>query len=217
MTPYYEHAGITIYHGDCRLVLPTLPKCDLLLTDPPYGINYNPQRSRRSTQPGRNRKIWKSVEWTDGIIGDEATFDPSHLMDYRKAVIWGGNNFTLPVGGWFIWDKCKARNFVGSDAELAWTNLTRLVRKFTFMWDGFRRDGEQGEHYHPTQKPKELMTWCIEQAGNAEVIVDPYMGSGTTLVAAKNLGRKAIGIEIEERYCEIAAKRLSQEVFDFSQ
>lgn len=97
-------------------------------------------------------------------------------------------------------------------AELAWTNLCSSVRIFRHRWFGLLRDSEKGEHWHPTQKPVELMRRCIQQAKLPTLILDPFMGSGTTLRAAKDLGRKAIGIEIEEKYCEIAAKRMAQEV-----
>jgi len=104
-----------------------------------------------------------------------------------------------------------------SDAELAWTNFIKGVRVYSHEWNGYHRDSEKREHYHPTQKPVSLMRWCLELKWTPKgTILDPFMGSGTTLRAAKDLNRKAIGIEIEERYCEITAKRMSQSVMELS-
>ena len=208
MRPYYDHAGITIYHGDCREILPQLPKVDAVITDPPYGINA--ARDRNSQKDG----------WVDYPCGgwDKERPSPELLCTVAScapiACIWGGNYFTdsLPLGGkWLIWDKCQS-DFSLADAELAWTNAHGAIRRINYPRALALQDGKQ----HATQKPIAVMQWAIQQiAPSAQTILDPFMGSGTTLVAAKNLGRKAIGIEIEEKYCEIAAKRLAQEVLDF--
>lgn len=216
MKPYYSESGIEIYHGDCREILPSLPKVDLVLTDPPYGINYKPRRSL-----GKCKK-WQSQRPFEPVTNDAEPFDPAMLLGYSRLILWGANHYASRLsdsGGWLVWDKKRgaslSQGFASSDAELAWTNIGGMVRLFAFMWTGLCRDAEIGEHYHPTQKPRALMKWCIQIAGEAEMILDPFMGSGTTLRAAKDLGRKAIGIEIEERYCEIAANRLRQEVLKF--
>ena len=99
-----------------------------------------------------------------------------------------------------------------SDAELAFCSGIKTVKMFHYLWHGLCRDGEIGEHLHPTQKPLALMRWCLSFAPDAKTILDPFMGSGTTLVAAKREGRQATGIELEERYCEAAVKRLRQGV-----
>jgi DNA modification methylase len=201
--PYYDHAGITIYHGDCREILPHLGPVDLVLTDPPYGIDF--------TQRTTGTKI----------TGDNECFDPSILWPIsKKHFLWGANHFhhCLPKRGQFhIWLK-RAVEIAApksySDCEIGWCSESKSSKVFRLISDGCIRQGmEHGiVRLHPAQKPRELMMWCMELSGEANVILDPFMGSGTTLVAAKELGRKAIGIEIEEKYCEIAVKRLQQEV-----
>jgi DNA modification methylase len=205
MNPYYEHGGITIYNGDCREILPELPKVDLVLTDPPYGINYD-----------RNKKHKGKVD-NPTVFGDDKPFDPSFLFVFQKLILWGGNCYSsrLPSSSaWLCWHKTFTTNDKGinSDIELAWTNCIGRSRLFSFLWAGCYRAKENGEYYHPTQKPIELMKWCINLSKTTGTVLDPFMGSGTTLRAAKDLGRKAIGIEIEEKYCEIAVRRLQQEV-----
>ena len=208
MTPYYEHAGQTIYHGDCREILPGLPKCDLLLTDPPYGIGRDGKPPSTSSHGGH--KGYEFMGW-DNEPPSIATFEQIRGWA-TDGVIWGANYFPpLPPGpGWLVWD--KGQRLDQADGELAWSSRRAPLRIFTLNRVALMGDGA----VHPTQKPLALFKWCIALFPNAQTILDPFMGSGTTLVAAKNLGRKAIGIEIEERYCEIAAKRLAQEVLDFA-
>jgi len=212
--PYYEHAGITIYHGDCREILPQLPKVDGVLTDPPYGHGW---AGIASSAPGcrgwTNRRAEK-------IVGADIPFDPQFLIKLDvPCILWGANHYAdklPPSAGWLVWDKREgtATNNL-SDCEMAWRNVGGSARLFRHMWNGLCRASEVGDHLHPTQKPIELMQWCLGFLPNSRLILDPFAGSGTTLIAAKNLNRRAIGIEIEEKYCEIAAKRLSQEVFAF--
>ena len=205
MSLYYDHAGIQIYHGDCRLVLPTLPKCDLLLTDPPYGHGPRWQGGTwGAAQMYRDAEVWDAEKIPDDLLS-------LVLSCALSAIVWGGNYYSLPPSRcWLAWVKNPAMDTM-ADFELAWTNFDRPAKKF------IENRNPDGKRQHPTQKPLDLIQWCYSFAPEAQTILDPFMGSGTTLVAAKNLGRKAIGIEIEERYCEIAAKRLSQEVFDFEQ
>lgn len=206
MKPYYEDDAVTIYHGDCREILLTLT-FDAILADPPYGIEYNPLHG------GNGSKMWGEFS----ITGDDGDFDPSFLLP-TPAILWGANHYAprLPAsGGWLVWDKTPRgirEGFVASHAELAWTNVTSRVHKFALEWQGTVRNGEG--FFHPTQKPIALMRWCLGFLGG--LVVDPFLGSGSTLVAAKDLGRSAIGIEIEERWCEIAARRCSQEVLGLS-
>jgi site-specific DNA-methyltransferase (adenine-specific) len=211
MKPYYEHAGITIYHGDCREILPDVWfGVDLLLTDPPYGINH--------VSGGGNGGKWHNVRHQGvRITDDDNPFDPAHLLGRSPVILWGANFYSdkLPGGGWLVWDKrhgIEAMEFNRSDSELAFFSGSKTVKTFRHLWHGLCRATEIGEHLHPTQKPVALMKWCIGMVPNATLVLDPYAGSGPTLHAAKQMGRRAIGIEIEERYCEIAAKRLAQEV-----
>ncbi len=212
-TPYYEHDGIVIYHGDCRDILPHLPICDLLLTDPPYGIGEaaGKNKSRGLLAVSVDYGV---ADWDDKPITDDLLY--LALGVANRSIIFGGNYYAhaLKDGpGWLVWNKENGMTDF-ADCELAWTNLPQAVRIKHHQWHGMIRKG--GElRYHPTAKPVAVMAWCIEQAdkhGTNNTILDPFMGSGTTLRAAKDLGRQCIGIEIEEKYCEIAARRLGQEV-----
>ena len=219
MKPYYNEDEIKIYHGDAREIVPTLSNIDLVLTDPPYGISAAVDNSRFSggTVTGPRTSVGERVP----VHGDDEPFDPSFLLHFPQLVLFGANNYAAklpPSNGWIVWDKRKGledmEGWPLGEAELAWTNITGAVRMFRNRWMGLVRGDEHGQHFHPTQKPVRLMEWCICKAKGFGTILDPFMGSGTTLVAAKNLGRKAIGIEIEEKYCEIAAERLSQGVLN---
>jgi site-specific DNA-methyltransferase (adenine-specific) len=222
VTPYYAHGGITIYHGDCREVLPALTAPDVILTDPPYGIRY--RSNHNSSRRGKWAR-WVRYENLPGIVGDDAPLDPAPLLSLgaRAVVIFGGNycaDRLPPSRCWLVWDK---RDGIGpnnqADCEMAWTNLDKPARIFRHLWSGLLRAGEENvakaEKLHPHQKPVDLLRWALLYAETAGVVLDPFMGSGSTLRAAKDLGLQAVGVEIEERYCEIAAKRLEQEVLDF--
>jgi site-specific DNA-methyltransferase (adenine-specific) len=215
LQPYYEHAGITIYHGDCRDVLEEweglrTQSFDLLLTDPPYGIHWVPRVNHRDGP-------WKDTE--------RILLAP-WLAIARKACVWGGNYYTAQLSAsesWLIWLKRPAgfdddpRTY--ATLEMAWTNYGGKPKHLTHVWDGGKRQGESINRgfIHPAQKPVEVMRWAILQSGiPCGRIIDPFMGSGTTLEAAKRLGHQATGIEREERYCEIAAQRLQQEALPLS-
>lgn len=207
LTPYYERGGVTIYLGDCREILPGLSGVDCIIADPPYGINHDTNYTRFSGGLSQSRNFGT------GITGDSGPFCPSHLLGYRRVVLWGANNYAerLPGGSWLIWDKrYNGQDKILSDAEVAWFNHGTGVYIFTHGWNGFLRESERGKTLHPTQKPVVLMAWCIEKAKPQGVICDPYMGSGPTLKAARLLEYPAIGIEIEERYCEQVARELDQ-------
>ena len=209
MTPYYTEPGIEIYHGDCRDVLPGLGPVDLVLTDPPYGIgeaagkNASRGNLAKSTDYGNDSWDNEPVNW--GLLWELLTLG-------KYACCWGGNYYPVPPSpSWLVWDKVNGETDF-ADCELAWTNYGSAVRMIKHMWHGMLRKGRE-DRSHPTQKPLDVMKWCITRCPDEpQTILDPFMGSGTTLRAAKDLGRRAIGIEIEERYCEIAVKRLKQEV-----
>jgi site-specific DNA-methyltransferase (adenine-specific) len=198
MKPYYQDSAVKIYHGDCREILPSLPKVDLVLTDPPYGIGFASQPTTGGRARGQGVELW-----------DEERPDIQPILEAgRQHCIWGGNYFSLPTSrGWLAWCKPDAPPSMGH-FELAWTSRDDNTRKIecSIAQTNPERLG------HPTQKPLAVILWCLSFFPDAQTILDPFMGSGTTLRAAKDLGRKAIGIEIEERYCEIAAKRMAQEV-----
>ena len=209
MKPYYEHAGITIYHGDCREILPHLPKVDLVLTDPPYGIGEAAGKNRTRGHLGR-AKDYGVASWDDAPPPQDLV--QAVIGKGRSAILFGGNYFDVPPSScWLVWDKDNTGDF--ADCELAWTNLNKAVRKFKHRWNGMLQEDMANKEFrwHPTQKPVPVMAWCLSLVPDAQTILDPFMGSGTTLVAAKNLGRQAIGIELEEKYCEIAALRLAQD------
>jgi DNA modification methylase len=232
MRPYYEHAGITIYHGDCREILPSLQKdsVDLLVTDPPYGVNFQSSWRQETFAP-----IMGDESSEMGLQGISAALPV--LTYQRHLYIFGRFDLSsLPVSTpvELVWDK----QYLGmGDLELPWgiqheyiqfcvslkrnrnreangrLSLAARLRRGSIL--SFpRRDGNVTDH--PTEKPVALLRELIESSSRiGESVLDCFCGSGSTVAAAKAEGRKAIGIEIEEKYCEIAAKRLSQEVFNF--
>jgi len=212
MKPYYDSDGITIYHGDCRDILPQLPKVDLVLTDPPYGKQWARGNYSFSGIPQLAEKI-ENLSW-DKERPPKECFDLM-LFTSKNQIIFGGNYFTdylYPSNCWIVWDK-KGDSFDGipmADCELVWTSFNKVVKKYKFIQQGYLSDSKE-PRVHPTQKPTELIKRILlDFSLQQDLILDPFMGSGTTLRAAKDLDRKAIGIEIKERYCEIAAKRMSQ-------
>lgn len=202
----------TLYLGDCTEVLHSLDKVDAVITDPPYGINEN---SKKVASRGKLAapKDYGEFDW------DKAP-PPDELIELIRTkgqfqAFFGGNYFTLPpTSCWLVWDKLNGTNDF-ADCELAWTNWPKAVRRFQWRWNGMIRQGNE-ERYHPTQKPIEVMKWVIELCPKSETILDPFMGSGTTGVAAVQMGRKFIGIEREPKYFAIACKRIedAQRTFD---
>ena len=214
MTPYYADDLVTLYHGDAR---EWSGEVDAVVSDPPYGMGWDTDSSRfRGGQPSSVRRRGRGrTDWGD-VRGDAEPFDPTPWLAYPRVVLWGANHYAqrLPVGTTLVWIKRLDAAFGSflSDAEVAWMKGGHGVycRRDTSLMS------HTGVRHHPTQKPVGLMRWCIERTGTNGPVLDPYAGSGTTLVAAKALGIKAIGIEIEERYCEVAANRCRQEVLGLS-
>jgi DNA modification methylase len=201
MTPYYADDHVTLYHARWEDVPPDLLRADVLVTDPPYGIGAAKGNAHSSI---RDAAAWPAEEWDDERVAESV----ARLVGmHGAAAIWGGNYYAdvLPASsGWLAWVKPEAETgFSLADMELCWTSLPMAAR--VKRWA--RRDG----NLHPTQKPVDVIAWTLSFMPPG-TILDPYAGSGTTLVAAKSLGRKAIGVECVERYCEVAANRLRQEV-----
>lgn len=205
----------TLYLGDCLEMLSAVPRFDAVITDPPYGIAWNTDYQRFAH--GGSERIYAEKMGQNAyppIHGDESAFDPVFWASAAPSVVlFGANKFAggLPDGSWLVWDKRRpdGTSFI-SQAEIAWCSKPGAVSIFTHCWQGFARATENSQHYHPTQKPVVLMEWCMERAGCAAdaLVLDPFMGSGSTGVAAVRSGRRFIGCEIEPAYFEIACRRI---------
>jgi len=216
-----------LWLGDCRDVLQIIGKVDAVVTDPPYGQAYKVNTfyaggTRNSAVIQRNGKtLVCRPNVYEPIFGDDAPFDPSILINAAPVVVlWGAHKFAdrLPPGGWLVWDKVptgKVRD--QGDGEAAWINRDQPMRIFRLLWDGLcvgegaRHEVTAGQkRHHPAQKPEILMRWCLEQAKAGDLVLDPYMGAGSTGVACVQTGRRFIGIEIERKYFDIAVERISR-------
>lgn len=193
-------------------MLPQLESFDLVLTDPPYGLG------DKLTKGGSGHSFDSllhggSDKW-DVLISEELM--KLILSAGKTQIIWGGNFYSMPPCEQpLCWDKLRPNQKNVSEWEYAWTSMVGRARLFEYCANGGFVAKQPRQH--PTQKPEALMKWCITIAKpEPKTIIDPFMGSGTTLRAAKDLGRRAVGIEIEERYCEIAANRLRQGVLPFA-
>jgi DNA modification methylase len=198
----------TLWLGDCRDILPTLGKVDAVVTDPPYGIG---EAAGKAKTRGKLAvaKDYGCADW------DDAPVSPQLMAEVRAAgrwnIIFGGNYYDCPPAScWLVWDKVNGSNDF-ADCEMAWTNLPKAARLIRYMWNGMLREkgAERGDH--PTQKPLAVMKWCIGHLPEPnETILDPFMGSGTTGVAAIQMGRAFIGIEHEPAYFEAACRRIRE-------
>lgn len=230
MKTYYDHQDITIYHGDCREVLPTLPKVDLVLTDPPYGIGLIKKTNDcRSAYFDNGESLRASVLYTD---------DPnsirSLIVEVIPLILAISDRIVIFPGPAMLWEypkpMCLGCVFTINGAGRCSWGFQCMHPVLFYGKDPLLQDGKGGRSNslldnqrnpekidHPCPKPLVWMTWALNRASRlGESILDPFMGSGTTLVAAKRLGRKAIGIEIEEKYCEIAAERIENDMPLFS-
>jgi site-specific DNA-methyltransferase (adenine-specific)/modification methylase len=198
-----------LWHGDCREVLPLLPPCDLILTDPPYGIG---------EAAGKNKSRTKMAVAKD--YGNDAWDNeppPAWVIELMRAkakwqVLFGGNYYSLPPATcWLVWDKENGDSDF-ADCELAWTNLPKAVRRLRWRWAGMLQQDMANKEVreHPTQKPVPVMRWALTQVRDAATVCDPFMGSGTTGVACVHEGRRFVGIERERRYFDVACERISR-------
>lgn len=196
----------TLYLGDCREILPTLPKVDAVVTDPPYGIGEAAGKNASRTNLAK-AKDFGNDSWDDVPV--DADLMALVCAAGRWNVVFGGNYYAMPPAScWLVWDKENGENDF-ADCELAWTNIPKAVRRIRYMWNGMLRANKERRGDHPTQKPVGVMTWAISHIpAPANSILDPFMGSGTTGVAAMNLGRTFIGIEREPKYFDIACQRI---------
>lgn len=218
MKPYYEDDFVTLYHGDCLEQLQWL-EADVLITDPPYGMSYKSGMDRGSR-----------TEWHDKINGD----DSPELRD-NALKLWDENKAAIVFGTWriprpektkqlVIWDKSPC-GFMGDtsipfgptheDIYLLGRNGWTGIREPSVINAQMLMSSNKERPNHPTPKPIGLMEKLVSKT--LGVVADPFAGSGATLIAARNLGRKAIGVELEEKYCEIIATRLSQQAFNFEE
>lgn len=220
MKPYYQDDYVTIYHGDTRELLPKIEAADIIVTDPPYGINLQPQRGRTKPIASDSRRDAKALMWFLAQQCHRLTPEDSAHFFFAP---WSEPWFQEILSEWFTVKSCIIwrKNVFGIGYHV------RPQHEFCYLchrgepkpptkprsdvWDYPKVQSPE----HSCEKPVELMSACLtyyDQLNPAGVVLDPFMGIGATLRAAKDLGRKAIGIEIEERYCEIAAKRMSQEI-----
>jgi len=202
--------GVELYLGDSLEIAPSLQGVDAVISDPPYGIEYNASVPSRGNTTG-NVNLGK-------IIGDDAPFDPAPWLTYSAVVLWGANNYAgkLPHGRWLAWNKLGPLEPWDqfSDVEFAWHSERGADKIFSHLWKGMCQAGAGTKRIHPTQKPVPLMAWCMDQAKvpAGAVVLDPYMGSGSTIIAAIRTGRKAIGIEKDPEHFKNACERIKREL-----
>lgn len=193
----------TLYLGDAWALLDSMPR-SAILSDPPYGMNWDVDSSRfTGGEAGRGRR----AVWVDPVIGDDAPFTPGPLLGFDEVILWGANHFELPAGGGLVWLKKNDSAFGTflSDAELGWIKGRKGVRCFRDV--SFNGAGANFEKHHPTEKPVRLMEWCLGFL-KAETILDPFMGSGSTGVACAAAGRPFVGVELHEPYFDVACERI---------
>ncbi len=222
----YKSDRVVLIHGQAERLAPWLKKHGVtcVFSDPPYGIGYNVKHKRSNKTYGVNLDI-RSTGYApvgndyDLIANDDKPFDPTPWLSFKKVVLFGANNFAarLPASnGWIVWDKTDCGKVVndGGDAELAWTNVTGAVRIYRQLWKGLTRTTKNEpigteRRVYPAQKPVQLFTWLIQKFTKPDdIICDPYMGSGATILAAVRAGRKCIGIDINRKACDLTLERL---------
>ena len=198
-----EIGDATLLLGDSRDILPTLPKLDACVTDPPYGIA-DKWKGGAGGKSSWRIKATETHDW-DSVAPDFI----AEIVEGVPSIVFGGNYFALPPArGWLVWDKKQRGTWTTGHCELAWTSLDMPIRAFSLSQvEAHTGMGKQ----HPSQKPIEVMAWAMSFLPlGAVIVLDPFMGSGTTGVACVQLGRKFIGIEKEERYFQIACERIER-------
>lgn len=196
--PDYQRGDVALYLGDCTTILPELGAVDAVVTDPPYGIGFASQPTKWQRLSGSKPESW-----------DESPADVAHLVHLAPiAVIWGGNYYSLPASrGWLTWFKPDAPPSMAS-LEFAWTSRDMNARQISHSISATNAERVD----HPTQKPLRVMKWCMEVAGITfgSLVIDPYMGSGTTGVACIKTGRRFIGVEKEPKYFDLSVRRIER-------
>ena len=211
---YWGNRYVSLYHCDCRSYPELFKQANLFLTDPPYGISHPCSYKKR----GRSN-LAQCKDYPD-VIGDDKPFDPAFLLQSGlPAILWGGNYYAdklPPTSGWLVWDKERPDTLDQATCELAWSNCIKGVRRFRHLWNGFIRASERGQAYHPTQKPVALMEWCLslKWVQSLSVVIDPFMGSGSTGVACVKQQKRFIGVELSLDYLKIAKQRIQQALLE---
>jgi site-specific DNA-methyltransferase (adenine-specific)/modification methylase len=224
-----EIGPAVLYRGDClELLAAGLLKADAIVSDPPYGIGFQHGGSGGLAHPiftaTGKRQGTRAYAKTEPIIGDDALFDPTPWLGFPRVMFWGADHYRAklpPTGGSFLcWDKAVGNGAADSfvDAEYAWASLPGIKRMVhRQLWKGFCQSGEDqarkgAPRYHVSQKPRELMRWCIEtlKLKPNSIILDPYLGSGSTGIAALSLGHRFIGVEIDHGHFDTACKRIEK-------
>lgn len=213
MTPYYSDEFVTLYHCAWQELGGLVSEADLVLADPPYGMSLDTDRRTRSN-------ACHSVSYPP-IIGDDKPFEPGPFLGYPGVILWGANYYAdklPPRGSWLVWDKRDGGTpDDGADAELAWMDGVKgtVPRLFAHKWRGMIKASERDQRrVHPSQKPVDLMGWCLSFFPDARLVFDPFVGSGPVLRACKDRGIHVIGAELVEEYCEVAAQRCYQETLN---
>jgi DNA modification methylase len=209
--------GCELFMGDMLEILPTLGEFDACVTDPPYGIGEAAGKAKtRTSGPTskiKNAQIYRRDYGDDSWDDQPITQEQIGLIRERSKyqIIFGGNYYALPpTSCWLVWDKMNGDTDF-ADCELAWTNMRKAVRRINFLWNGCMRKERGIAREHPTQKPVGVMEWCISHLpADVGTIIDPFMGSGTTGVAAIKRGKAFYGIEREPKYFDIACRRISE-------
>lgn len=210
LAPGWASGNVRLYLGDCRAILPTIENVALVLTDPPYGIAYDTDQDKQ-----QDKQTFAAV------LHDDEHFSPAHLLEYRDVILWGCNNYCDGIppksGQWYFWDKVtqNGQKVRISEGEYAWHKRGTKPRAFRHLWSGAYRASESGERsVHPTQKPVQLMQWCLDVADVPEgaIVCDPYMGSGTTGIACIRTGRGFVGIEKDPTHYATALARIQREL-----